>query len=164
MQMQLQMQAQAGKNLPAVPVPTPPEQAQHPAAEAAVGEPSVDETLYALGQIAEESAQLAVSAAAFCSNQAAADPTQVQAMAESAQQASQKASWAAQTMETYDPAPSVKASWTATMRQIGKAAAEAAQHATDQCFRYANRVKADDEADGEGGKGDGKRGGKVPCK
>merc|ERR1711970_1590827 len=112
MRMQLQMQSQAAKDLPALPAAPAPERAAQP--EVADGDgPAVDETLYALGQVAEESAQLAVSAAAFCSNQAAADPTQVQALAESAQQSSQRATWAAQTMETYDPAPSVRASWTA---------------------------------------------------
>mmetsp|Transcript_67952 Transcript_67952/g.112594 ORF Transcript_67952/g.112594 Transcript_67952/m.112594 type:complete len:439 (-) Transcript_67952:60-1376(-) len=102
------------------------------------GGDTMDNTMYAIGQVAEESAQLAVSAAAFCSNGTATDPVHIQALAEAAQQAAQRARWAACTMESYEPAEGVGQNWTSNIRSIGVKAAEAAENAAQQCLSYAS--------------------------
>mmetsp|Transcript_113673 Transcript_113673/g.208963 ORF Transcript_113673/g.208963 Transcript_113673/m.208963 type:complete len:333 (+) Transcript_113673:1-999(+) len=120
----------------------------------------LDNTLYALGQVAEEQAQLAVSAAAFCSNQTATDPVQIQALAEAAQQAAQRARWAAKTMEEYEPDEGFGRHWIATLRSIGKQAAEAAEDAAEQCSSHASGGADKEKEDEE----DPEQKGKVPCK
>lgn len=158
MQMQVQMAIEAGADpskaleamgglLPDAPAGAPDATAQAAAAAAATNDKPVavaddggtmDNTMYAIGQVAEESAQLAVSAAAFCSNGTATDPVHIQALAEAAQQAAQRARWAACTMESYEPAEGVGQSWTKNIRSIGVKAAEAAENAAQQCLSYAS--------------------------
>lgn len=120
----------------------------------------IDNTMYAIGQVAEESAQLAVSAAAFCTNHTATDPVQIQALAEAAQQAAQRARWSASTMESYEPPEGVGKNWTKMIRDIGKKAADAAEQAAQQCLQFAaGGLQTGSQQDD-----DGSMGGRMPCK
>jgi len=119
-------------------------------------------TLYALAQLAEESAQMAASAAAFCASPGTAEATQVVAVSEAAQQAAQRAAWAASTMATYETVASASGQgegWVLTMKQIAKQASEAAEQAAQDCKCHANMVE---NASLQQHLGDKKS--KVPCK
>jgi len=117
-----------------------------------------DNTLYALAQVAEEAAQLAVSAAAFCANPGSAEPAQVSALAEAATQAEQRAQWAATTMSTYKPPSGTDDSMIASMKEVAKRASEAAEQAAQSCRQHASVIEqANPQAKGD------KRS-KVPCK
>jgi len=114
--------------------------------------------MYMLAQLAEESAHTAVSAAA-CLNGAESDPTQVAALAEAAQQAATRATWAATSLATCFPAPLPgqlqEDEWTRSVRNVTAQASEAAEQAAltsrIQATDLANRIAASTKS-------------KVPCK
>jgi len=153
MAMQAQIAAQYG-------VGPQPAQTQTAAAENA-GAP--DNTLYALAQLAEESAHMAASAAAFCSNPGSTDVQQIAAVTEAAQQAAQRAHWAASTATSYEPNSNTSTAgqtktWEDTMRQIAVQAAESAEKAAQECR---NQVAS---ATGQPPTTTRSAGSRVPCK
>uniref|UniRef100_A0A7S0B452 C3H1-type domain-containing protein n=1 Tax=Pyrodinium bahamense TaxID=73915 RepID=A0A7S0B452_9DINO len=119
---------------------------------------------YALAQLAEESAQMNASAAAFCASPTA-DPLQIAMVSEAAQQAAQRAAWASSSMgvlegQQADGMPEgITVEWLATMKQIARQAADAADQAAQSCKSRAEAV---------GGTNlqamIGPRKSKVPCK
>eukprot|EP00928_Gymnodinium_smaydae_P058828 TRINITY_DN4203_c0_g4_i1.p1 TRINITY_DN4203_c0_g4~~TRINITY_DN4203_c0_g4_i1.p1 ORF type:complete len:357 (+),score=91.89 TRINITY_DN4203_c0_g4_i1:47-1072(+) len=93
----------------------------------------LDGTLFGLAQLAEESAQMATSAAAYCANPQ--DPAQVASVTQAAEQAYQRASWCAKVAAEIGP-PEPFASndvWIVTMRRVCSTAAKVAQDASEKC-------------------------------
>jgi len=93
-------------------------------------------TLYALAQLAEESAQYATAAAAFCA--VPRDLDQVTEVANAAEQAGKRAAWAAKVVSSYEPQGGGKMtedgdSWLTTIKGIVSQAAEAAEQAVANC-------------------------------
>lgn len=97
---------------------------------------------YALAQLAEESAQMNASAAAFCASPTSG-PFQIAAVAESAQQAAQRASWAATTLVEVEIQQAQKGDvgWIVTMKQVARQAADAADQAAQNCKVHAAGVR-----------------------
>lgn len=92
-----------------------------------------DGALFALAQLAEEAAQMAVSARAFCANPQ--DVTQVAAVAEAAEQAAQRAAWASKAVSESGPHASMTTDvWLVTMRKITSNAAKVAEDAAAKCL------------------------------
>lgn len=108
---------------------------------------------YVLAQLAEESAQTAASAAAFCAAPGDDGTSHVIKVAEAAQQASMRAHWAASVLGTYDQGDSS----IAAMRQIAQQSAESAEAAAVSCKHQAALVEAAHPVKGMGRS-------KVPCK
>jgi len=119
------------------------------------------QTVYALARLAEESAQMASSAAAFCAGATAesVDMAQLKALVEAAQAAAQRASWAASAIMAYDKAD-IDNSQTVTIQQIAKQAADAASQAAASCMVHASVIE---EQLPQPAKADSSRS-KVPCK
>jgi len=118
--------------------------------------------VYALAQLAEESAQMAASSAAFCATPMA-DPLQITAVAEAAQVASQRASWAVSAMVSLEEqqAPLLAAAgrdagWLPSMMQVARQACDAAEQAAHSCRQQASAVEGIDALK--------PRQSKVPCK
>lgn len=98
-------------------------------------------TLYALAQLAEESAQYATAAAAFCA--VPRDLDQVTEVANAAEQAGKRAAWAAKVVSSYEPQGGGKMtedgdSWLTTIKGIVSQAAEAAEQAVSNCRENVN--------------------------
>jgi len=111
------------------------------AAAAAAAEPSNPKDqacgqMYLLAQLAEESSRMAAAAAACCANPEL-DPMQATALAQAGQEAAQRGSWASTTMDSCFPnndcAGTDKEEWASNLRQIVKAAAEAAENSASNC-------------------------------
>lgn len=121
-----------------------------------------DNTLYMLAQLAEESAQMASSAVAFCASPAAAEnATQVAAVADVARQAAQRASWASNAAAAWEPSENgAQEAWVATMKQICHQSHESAQQASQDCAIYAAKIAGAALA-ARSKQGDKSR---VPCK
>mmetsp|Transcript_6762 Transcript_6762/g.21015 ORF Transcript_6762/g.21015 Transcript_6762/m.21015 type:complete len:503 (+) Transcript_6762:97-1605(+) len=96
--------------------------------------------MYLLAQLAEECAQMAASAAACCAT-SESDPAQATSLTQAAQQAAQRANWAATTLASTSPAEGGQVDeWTASLQQIAKQAAEAADHAARNCRLQASDI------------------------
>eukprot|EP00927_Polykrikos_kofoidii_P065464 TRINITY_DN61213_c0_g1_i1.p1 TRINITY_DN61213_c0_g1~~TRINITY_DN61213_c0_g1_i1.p1 ORF type:complete len:323 (-),score=86.49 TRINITY_DN61213_c0_g1_i1:37-900(-) len=102
-----------------------------------------DSALFALAQLAEESAQMASSASAFCANPQ--DLSQVVAVAEAAEQAAQRAQWAAKVVTEIGAPENSQFSqhdeWLVTMRKITTTAAEVAQQCSEVCSASREEVE-----------------------
>lgn len=101
--------------------------------------------VYTLAQLAEESSQMATSASAYCANSVSDDPIEATALAEAAQQAATRASWAAATLESYFPRMGNRdneGDWVMNLKQIAMQAAEAAEHAAQTCRQHASQLAA----------------------
>merc|ERR1711941_187723 len=83
-----------------------------------------DSSLFALAQLSEEAAQMATSAAAYCATPQ--DVTQVMSVSEAAEQAAQRAQWAARVVAEMGPPASSPLGqldeWLVTMRRITRQA------------------------------------------
>uniref|UniRef100_A0A7S1SBP3 C3H1-type domain-containing protein n=1 Tax=Alexandrium catenella TaxID=2925 RepID=A0A7S1SBP3_ALECA len=109
------------------------------AARAAVAEPDAagpDDTLMALAQLAEESAQLVATAASFCA-WPQADPRQLAAVVDSAQQAAQRAQWAAVAAVASGESADHDKEWSQKMRRAAVQAAEVAEQYARDCAKAA---------------------------
>jgi hypothetical protein len=118
-----------------------------------------------LAQLAEESAQYAASAAAFCSN--STDVHQVTEVANAAEQAAQRAAWAAKVMSEYEPPEGTLSvedgdTWVATIKQITQQAHEAASQAVQNCRASARLAIKKQPLDRN--ERDGDKRSRVPCK
>lgn len=111
-------------------------------AAASGGDADAYNQCYALAQLAEESAQMNASAAAFCASPTSG-PFQIAAVAESAQQAAQRASWAATTLVEVEIQQAQKGDvgWIVTMKQVARQAADAADQAAQNCKVHAAGVR-----------------------
>ncbi|CAK0818178.1 unnamed protein product [Prorocentrum cordatum] len=97
--------------------------------------------------MAEEAAQMNAAAAAFCASPLA-EPFQVAAVAEASMQAAQRASWAAQSVESFGlehgerlASEGGDVGWLATLRQVTRQASEAAEQSAQNCKSLAAGVR-----------------------
>lgn len=91
-----------------------------------------DDTLFAMAHLAEESAQLVATALSFCSLPQA-DALQLAAVVNAAQQAAQRASWAAVSAVACADSPDYEKEWSAKMRRTAVEAAEVAEKSARDC-------------------------------
>lgn len=110
---------------------TMPEVGQ-PAEAGDVHAPSSDNTLLALAQLAEESAQLVVAAVTFCS-WPQVDPSLVTAALETAQHSAQQASWAAVAAMTYGDSEQEDKEQTQKWQHAAMQAASVAEQYLREC-------------------------------
>lgn len=122
------------------------------------GDSQMAAQMYMLAQLAEESAQTAASAAA-CLHGAESDANQVAALAEAAQQAAARATWAATSLATCFPEPLPgqprEDEWTRSVRQVTAQASEGAEQAAISCRMQANDMVSRAATSSKS---------KVPCK
>lgn len=115
------------------------------AAAADASNPSQQATaqIYLLAQLAEESSRMASAAASTCANPEL-DPTHATALAQAGQEAAQRASWSSSTTSSCFPnndcAGQDKEDWVASMRQIVRSSAEAAESAAQNCRVQAQEI------------------------
>lgn len=109
-------------------------QAARLAATAEPVHPGPDDTLAALAQLAEESAQFVATAVSVC-GWPQADTRQVAAVVDAAQQAANRAQWAANAAALYGDAPDQELEWSQKMRQAARAAGEAAEQYLTDCAK-----------------------------
>jgi len=93
-----------------------------------------DDTLMALAQLAEESAQMVATAASFCA-WPQADVRQLAAVVESAQQGAQRAQWAAVAAVAYGETADRDKEWSQKMRRAAVQAAEVAEQYARDCAK-----------------------------
>mmetsp|Transcript_42127 Transcript_42127/g.111248 ORF Transcript_42127/g.111248 Transcript_42127/m.111248 type:complete len:438 (-) Transcript_42127:200-1513(-) len=91
-----------------------------------------DDTLAALAQLAEGSAQLVATAASFCANPQA-DAGVLAAVVDAAQQGAQRASWAAVAAVAYGDSDDFDKDWNQKMRRAAVQAAEVAEQYARDC-------------------------------
>jgi len=94
--------------------------------------PSADDTLAALAQLAESSAQLVATAASFCANPQA-DASMLAAVVDAAQQGAQRASWAAVAAIAYGDSEDFEKEWNQKMRRAAVQASEVAEQYARDC-------------------------------
>uniref|UniRef100_A0A7S4PZV8 C3H1-type domain-containing protein n=1 Tax=Alexandrium monilatum TaxID=311494 RepID=A0A7S4PZV8_9DINO len=95
-----------------------------------------DDTLQALAQLAEESAQLVATAASFCA-WPQADSRQLSAVVDAAQQAAQRAQWSAVAAMSCGDPPDHDKEWSGKMRRAAVQAAEVAEQYARDCAKAA---------------------------
>lgn len=91
-----------------------------------------DDTLAALAQLAEGSAQLVATAASFCANPQA-DAGVLAAVVDAAQQGAQRASWAAVAAVAYSDSDDFDKEWNQKMRRAAVQASEVAEQYARDC-------------------------------
>jgi len=109
--------------------------AMHAAQASLMAEPETagaDDTLAALAQLAEGSAQLVATAASFCANPQA-DAGVLAAVVDAAQQGAQRASWAAVAAVAYGDSDDFDKDWNQKMRRAAVQAAEVAEQYARDC-------------------------------
>mmetsp|Transcript_120908 Transcript_120908/g.341943 ORF Transcript_120908/g.341943 Transcript_120908/m.341943 type:complete len:631 (+) Transcript_120908:205-2097(+) len=121
------------------PMSLPPPPPPMPGSEMAGDDQNPVQALYSVARVAEEGAQYAASAAAYCGYPQ--DVLQVPAMVEAAEQAYQRAQWAAGVLASYDPDSDWMAELLGTLRQITEQAVIVAEQAVNNCKTGMDKVK-----------------------
>lgn len=106
-------------------------------AHAAAG--NQDTSLFALAQLAEESAQMVASASSFCANPQ--ELSQVGSVSEAAESALERAKWAAKTVDSMGPPEPQVDEWLTLMRKVTHTCAEVAEKAFNVCKLARDKVE-----------------------
>jgi len=107
----------------------------------------VQQQLYGLAKLAEESSSETASAAAFCApaSQGWMEVDQVKAVADAAAQAAQRAAWALAVVTSFVVPPEHEpelGTWVQTIRQMTQRAASSAEQSAQECYNSANSMPA----------------------